>query len=226
MPGSIGERAFEYCSSLKYIFYKGSASDWSKIDIGGNNLELDSKLIHYNTTEHSHTLVKNPPLSESTEGSIQDICPICNYVNSDDKLIWLNNHITAVNTKNVVIDTTTNTLLLDISACQDITEAIVEMDGYTITTTANSDFGLIGTGSKIQVADSTGTQIAEYTVAVRGDTNGDSVCDVLDCMLIELTRTGNAELFDAYKTAGDLATDDKIDSNDLQAIVDRALSRL
>ena len=223
---SIGERAFEYCSSLKYIFYKGSASDWSKIDIGGNNLELDSKLFHYNTTEHSHSLVKNPPLSEGTEGSIHDICPICNYVNSADKLIWLNNHITAVNTKNVVIDTTTNTLLLDISACQDITEAIVEMDGYTITTTANSDFGLIGTGSKIQVADSTGTQIAEYTVAVRGDTNGDSVCDVLDCMLIELTRSGNTELSGTYKTAGDLATDDKIDEKDLQAIVDKALSRV
>lgn len=223
---SIGERAFEYCSLLKYIFYKGSASDWNKIDISGNNLELDSKLIHYNTTEHSHSLVKNPPLSEGTEGSIQDICPICNYLNSDDKLIWLNNHITSVSTKNAVLNTTDDTLLLDISACKDINEAIVEMDGYTLTTAPTSSYGFIGTGSKVQVADSTGTQVAEYTLVVRGDVNGDSVCDVLDLMLIELARqtNNNVTLEGAYFAAANLSEDSEINIDDFNAVVNRAVA--
>jgi hypothetical protein len=212
--------------ALEYEKNRQQPADWNKISIGITNSKLTSSSIHYNTTEHSCTVVKNLPFFEGMEGSVEEICSVCGFINSSNKLLWLNDYITAVDTKNVVLDTEADMLLLDISACTDISDAIIEMDCYTITAIPNSSHGFIGTGSKLKVTTTNGTQVAEYTLVVRGDVNGDSVCDVLDCMLVELTRTGNAELFDAYKTAGDLATDDKIDSNDLQAIVDKALSRL
>ena len=152
-----------------------------------------------------------------------------NYIlNSNDKetLVHINDYITAFNTKNAVVDTTSNTLLLDMSACKDINEAIVEMDGYTLTTTPTSSYGFIGTGSKLQVADSTGTQVAEYTLVVRGDVNGDSVCDVLDCMLLELARheSNNVSLEGVYFAAGNLAEDSEINIDDVKAVVNKALA--
>jgi hypothetical protein len=116
-------------------------------------------------------------------------------------------------------------LLLDISACTDISDAIIEMDGYTLTTTPNSDYGFIGTGSTVQVTDSSGTQVAEYTLIVRGDVNGDSVCDVLDCMLIELAQNHNTTLEGVYLAAGDLAENGEITVEDFSAVVNKALNK-
>jgi hypothetical protein len=157
-------------------------------------------------------------------GSIEDICPVCGFVNSSETLVYVNDYITAVDSKNVVLDTTDDTLVLDISACQDITEAIVEMDGYNVTTTPNSNYGFIGTGSTVQVTDATGTKVAEYTLVVRGDVNGDSVCDALDLMLIELARTNNTTLTGVYFTAANLSEDGEIDISDFNVAVNRAVA--
>ena len=140
------------------------------------------------------------------------------------KLTFVNSYITAVDTKNVVLDTEANMLLLDISACTDISDAIIEMDGYTITAIPNSSHGFIGTGSKLKVSTTSGTQVAEYTLVVRGDVNGDSVCDVLDCMLIELARNNQTTLEGAYYAAANLSEDDQIDTDDYSAVVNRVLA--
>ncbi|MBR2876030.1 MAG: leucine-rich repeat protein, partial [Clostridia bacterium] len=222
---SIGRCAFEDCSSLKYVFYTGSLTDCDSINIGDNNSPLTSAFIHFNATDHTHNITTRHPSSEGMEGSIEDICPVCGFVNSSETLVYVNDYITAVDTKNVALDSSDNTLTLDISASKDLNEAIVEMEGYTLSTTPNSDYGFIGTGSTVQVTDSSGTQVAEYTLVVRGDVNGDSVCDVLDCMLIELAQNHNTTLDGVYLAAGDLTENGEITVEDFSAVVNKALNK-
>jgi hypothetical protein len=216
------------CSALKYVFYAASSTDWGNISIGSDNTEFASAKIHYNATGHSHSCsIKNAP-TEQENGKAIDTCPVCGFINGEEDIVYINNYITAVDTKNAVVDATTNTLLLDMSACKDINEAIFEMDGYTLTTTPTSSYGFIGTGSKVQVADSTSTQVAEYTLVVRGDVNGDSVCDALDLMLIELARqtNNNVTLEGAYFAAANLAEDSEINIDDFNAVVNKAIALL
>ena len=136
----------------------------------------------------------------------------------------MNDYIAAVETKNVVIDSTNNYMILDISASQDLSEAILPMNGYKLTTTPSSDYGFFGTGSKVQVTDSDGTQVAEYTLVVRGDVNGDSVCDVFDLMLMQFVINDPSTFDGVYFVAGDLTKDGEITDRDFEAVVTKALS--
>lgn len=81
-----------------------------------------------------------------------------------------------------------------------------------------------GTGTKVQIKDKAGVILKEHILVVKGDVNGDSVCDVIDCMLIELARTKNINLSRSSFLAGDLAIDDEITMHDFEAIVNKALS--
>ena len=65
--------------------------------------------------------------------------------------------------------------------------------------------------------------IGDYTLIVEGDTNGDSVCDVLDCADVERSSTGKADLSGAYAMAADGNADDVVDINDYQSIINKAL---
>jgi hypothetical protein len=223
---SIGSDAFYNCSSLKYVFYNSSYADWGKITISSYNTNLTSAKIHYNATDHSHDITTNLPFFEGMAGSIEDICAVCGLVHSSKKLNYLNDYVTAFETKNVIFDATNNTLLLDGSACKDITEAILAMEGYTVKVIPNSSYGFIGTGSKLQVLDSSSTKVVEYTLVIRGDVNGDSVCDALDCMLVELARhsSNNFSLEGAYLSAGDLAENGSITIEDFEAVVNKAIA--
>jgi hypothetical protein len=69
-----------------------------------------------------------------------------------------------------------------------------------------------------------GTLHSQYVLVVNGDTNGDSVCDVLDCAQVELASNGNSELTGAYAMAADSNADDVVDITDYQAIVNKALA--
>ena len=44
---SISSMSFFRCTSLENVYYTGTAEDWSKISIGGNNSELTSATIYY-----------------------------------------------------------------------------------------------------------------------------------------------------------------------------------
>lgn len=82
---------------------------------------------------------------------------------------------------------------------------------------------LAGTGAKLDILKDTNLH-SQYTLVVNGDTNGDSVCDVLDCFDVERVSSGNSELSGVYAMAGDINSDEIIDINDYQAIVNKAIS--
>ena len=87
----------------------------------------------------------------------------------------------------------------------------------------SGDNEFLGTGSIVTVFD--GNDISsEYTVIVEGDTNGDSVCDVLDTLEVAKVSNGHTSFDGAYAIAADSNQDEVIDINDYQDIVNKAVS--
>lgn len=82
---------------------------------------------------------------------------------------------------------------------------------------------LVATGVEFSIKKEN-SEHSKYILAVYGDTNGDSVCDVLDCFDVERASNGNGSLSGAFSRAGDINSDDVIDVMDYQAIVNKALS--
>ena len=89
--------------------------------------------------------------------------------------------------------------------------------------TCSIDTTYAGTGIVVDIMKDDALH-SQYTLVVYGDTNGDSVCDVLDCFEVERASNGNAELSGAYAMAADSNSDDSIDITDYQAVVNRALA--
>lgn len=222
---NVGYGAFHPNDGLKYVFYEGSPSDWNNIIMDEDNFTTKNLVIHYNSTDHTYIEVVNDPIFEGVEGTREEVCEICGHVGKEEKIEFLNEYLAGVTTFDVALNEPTQYLSTNISASKDLNESIVAMDGYTLTTTPNSEYGYYGTGSKVQVTDATGTQVAEYTLVVRGDVNGDSVCDGIDLMLIELARhtSNNVSLEGAYFAAANLAEDNEIDIDDFNAVVNKAL---
>ncbi len=79
-----------------------------------------------------------------------------------------------------------------------------------------------GTGSLFYIYEN-GAKAETYTVIVEGDTNGDSVVDVLDVAEVEKATNSHKELSGNYRLAGDSNRDDVIDVTDYQAVVNMAM---
>lgn len=79
-----------------------------------------------------------------------------------------------------------------------------------------------GTGAVVNVMKN-GMLHSQYTLVINGDTNGDSVCDVLDCFEVERAANGNGDLIGVYVMAADSNADDVVDITDYQAIVNRVM---
>ena len=80
-----------------------------------------------------------------------------------------------------------------------------------------------GTGTIITVFDGD-NYIGDFTLVVEGDSNGDSVCDVLDASQVALVSNGHRTLDGAYALAADSNSDDIVDVTDYQSIVNKAVS--
>jgi len=94
---------------------------------------------------------------------------------------------------------------------------------YSVSVTPKYN-GVYSTGTKVSVQDKDGVTLKEHTLVVKGDTNGDGVCDVLDCMLVELARNNNTTLAKSAFLASDLAENNEITVEDYQAIVEKAIA--
>lgn len=63
----IGTRAFYHCVSLENVYYEGSAEDWKKLSIGGENEWLTDATIYFGETDSgTHTHNYSPVLTEPT----------------------------------------------------------------------------------------------------------------------------------------------------------------
>ena len=124
------------------------------------------------------------------------------------------------------IDYVNSIIYTSAEKCNDITEILSIAKSSSVVTNASHKLGLFelfGTSTTVSVYEGS-ILVDDYTLVVSGDTNGDSVCDVLDCFEVERTANGNTELSGVYAEAGDTNGDGVIDITDYQAIVNKAVS--
>lgn len=120
------------------------------------------------------------------------------------------------------IDSTQKYIFTDKLGCDSL-ESIVNITGYNFVATPISEMLLFGTGSTIEVFEEE-EPLDNYTLVVEGDVNGDSVCDALDAWQVSLASNGHETLNGAYALAADSNSDDIVDINDYQSIVNRVVA--
>ena len=128
-------------------------------------------------------------------------------------------------TDNAVIDYVNNLIFVSINDVSNIDDIIYTSSTSTVSVKASIVSGektFLGTGSKLTATN--GDDSTEFTIIISGDLNGDSVCNVLDIFEVERASNGHIELSDIYSMAADSNSDDMIDINDYQAVVNKALS--
>ncbi len=134
--------------------------------------------------------------------------------------------VSVMGTENTQIDYDNFTINTTIQNCDDILEIIGISDSAIAIPIASYVCGnieLFGTGTIVTVFDGD-EYIGDFTLIVEGDTDGDSVCDVLDVANVERSVNGHSSLEGAYSIAADNNADDIVDINDFQAIVNTALN--
>ena len=89
--------------------------------------------------------------------------------------------------------------------------------------TVSTDTACAGTGVVVDVMKN-GVYHTQYKLVVNGDTNGDSICDVLDCFDVERIASGHKTLAGAYSLAADNNADGIVDINDYQSISNLVLA--
>lgn len=131
------------------------------------------------------------------------------------------------------VDNTTNInrryIVTDANLTVKIKDLVTAKTGYSIAATpavSSGGISFFGTGSIVDVYDEYGNLAMTYTLIVKGDLNGDSVCDALDASLTEMYSVGlktptAAEIYAANGSAS--ATE--IDVDAYQYVVNKCLSQ-
>lgn len=121
---------------------------------------------------------------------------------------------------NVISDTTYISgkyIVTDLSDNGEIEAIVTAKEGYTLQVTKSHDENC-GTGSVIGVYKDSEPATA-YTLIVKGDVNGDGICDALDCAIIEKLATGNEIAIETYIFAADLNNDGAITLADYETSI-------
>lgn len=123
-------------------------------------------------------------------------------------------------------DYTTKVLFTKTFTCNDINDLITTSGITTIAVSPSYDVSsneLYGTGTSVAIYNGD-EYIYDLTVIVKGDLNGDSVCDVLDASQTEKYANGKETPTEneIYAANGEVA--DGIDANTYQSVVNTALS--
>ena len=129
-------------------------------------------------------------------------------------------------TGNTQIDYANFIIRTSVQGCNDISEIIGKSQSAIIVATPSYEYNelkIYGTGTTIAVFDGDNF-IGEFTMVVDCDLNGDSVVDVLDSSQMALASSGKKTLDGAYAMAADSNSDDIIDINDYQDVVNKAVS--
>ena len=84
----------------------------------------------------------------------------------------------------------------------------------------------VGTGATVTLlkeVSGVNIPVATIKIVVTGDVTGDGVIDALDCMVADIVKNGQSSLDGLYFLAGDVAANQKIDMDDVNAIVNKAV---
>ncbi len=220
IPGSvknIGQYAFSGCGSLKSILIPEGViriEPYAFHDSGG----LESVTIHKSVSYiGSYAFNVFEGVMYCAKDSVAHKYAIDNGIKYS--VIGISGK------ENTQIDSENLTITTTIQNNSDITKILGISDTATVNITASYLYGnieLYGTGTIITVFDGN-DYIGDFTLVVEGDTNGDSICDVLDCAQVALVSNGHKTFDGAYELAANSNQDDVVDANDYQAIINKSL---
>ena len=244
---SIDESEIEAIKNLPYTWYMSETQIF-----GGSYSKLlcDGKHLYYNTPD---TVMKYNPATQTEEEVFKpDLTVYSDYfliygLNiKNEKIICeiysspnFNSSVKSKYTQecelyklifpadeNSVIDTENNVIFSEASVCQDIESICKTAEDVTCTIEASVSFGdiqYLGTGSVISLYRND-EKVAEYTIIINGDLDGDSVSDTLDIALAEMSMTGsrNPSATECYAANG--SNKESIDISSLQYVVNTAIS--
>ncbi len=127
-----------------------------------------------------------------------------------------------------VIDKANNVVFSKNTICQNIEEICKTAEDITYNVEPSNSFGeysYLGTGTVISLYKDE-EKIAEYTIVIDGDLDGDSVCDALDVALTEMSMSGNKtpSAIECYAANG--SNKETIDISSFQYVVNTAIKDL
>ncbi len=199
---SIGALAFMNCMSLEKVVIPATVTS-----IGAQAFYGFTGTIYCSKNSTAHQYALNNNIKFILDGATESEKPVQDTID------------TKIDYDNFVIRT---------NACsvKDVTDILGLSESAVAVAEASYIYGdteFYGTGTTITVFDGN-KYIGEFLLVVNGDINGDSVCDSLDASQVALASNGLKSLDDAYALAADSNSDDIVDINDYQAVVNKVVA--
>ncbi len=210
----IGDGAFKECKKIDTIHYVGTEKDWNSIVIGSDNEHLiDAPIKHFCPSE---SVI---PTATTAGYRNRAVCDECNVVLLEGDILPATGFEP---TNGMAID-------FDSNVVYGLTSGITSLDDYTTLVNENYhweyDSATLGTGTKATMTDGENA-IAEYTILIYGDVNGDGWYDGEDAFIVNLMANGmltEKNVGSLAWTAADCNHDGLIDENDIDLLVDAGL---
>lgn len=235
--------------TIKNLPFKWKPSADSSYSVSFSKLLCDGNFLYYNTPD---TVMRYDPETQTEEVIYKpDLTLYGNYywiygLNlKNDKIICeiysspnfnssvkakftqtceLYKEIYVVDEKSV-IDKENNIIFSENDACQSIEEICKTAEDITYNVEPSSSFGeynFLGTGTVVTLYKNE-EKIAEYTIVIDGDLDGDSVCDALDIALTEMSMNKNRTPSEIECYAANGMAIDEINIDSFQYVVNTAL---
>ena len=234
---------------IKNLPYKWRQGEYATFIKSFSKLLCDGKFLYYNTPD---TVMKFDPVTQNEEEIFKPdltnyndyfwiyglnikndkiICEIYSSPNFDGSVksnysqtCELYQMILPTD-KNSIIDKESNIIFSENIVCKNIEEICKISDDITYTVVASNSSvtaEYLGTGSIITLYKND-EKIAEYTIVIDGDLDGDSVCDGLDVALAEMATTNarTPSAIECYAANG--VAREVIDISAFQNVVNTAL---
>ncbi len=204
---TVLEYAFQSCDNLEKVILSENLTTLESFTFGDCKA-LKTAMIPGNITNIEANTFKN----------CNDLIIVCED-NSAAKTYSIDNSISYIlNSEETQVDLASSRLYRYVTG-EKTNEIVLGSDDIT----CSADTSYAGTGVVLSILKN-GTFHSQYTLIVNGDTNGDSVCDVLDCVDVERAANGKGSLSGVYAQAGDFDSDSVIDAMDYQAIINKAIA--
>lgn len=235
--------------TIKNLPFKWKPSADSSYSVSFSKLLCDGNFLYYNTPD---TVMRYDPETQTEEVIYKpDLTLYGNYywiygLNlKNDKIICeiysspnFNSSVKAkftqtcelykeiyVADENSVIDKENSIIFSRNDACQSIEEICKTAENITYNVEPSSSFGeynFLGTGTVVTLYKNE-EKIAEYTIVIDGDLDGNSVCDALDIALTEMSMNKNRTPSEIECYAANGMAIDEINIDSFQYVVNTAL---
>ena len=223
---TIGQFAFNNCSKLTDIFYRGTQAQWESLMSGEDNKVPSRTILHLNSRccpGYSTKTVDPIPATCTTSGSMNDtVCATCGVLVSKGTVILATGHTEVVDAAKA--PTCTETGLTEGKHCS-VCDTVLVAQEVVPATGHIWDDGVVSipaTGHKTGTLTFTCTTChatrTEEIPAIKGDVNGDGTVDILDVDQVYRHLTGQITLSSVELAVADVNRDGTLDVYDLQLL--------